>query len=139
MTVTISGIENALNGAVEALLGSIDQISEAAWQNRTADPARPFIMFQHVPTGWTDITVSGGATVAAGFCTITVVIEGNQFTGPANVIADQIIADFPMGRRIDIGGGSKLVITKPIDPQLGFPDGADWRMPLRLDYKTETP
>jgi hypothetical protein len=135
MTVTLSGIETALGQALEA----IPQVERVAWPNRTSDPARPFVMFQHVPTIWDDRTVTGGMTYAEGFVTVTVVIAQNQFTGPANTLADQIIAAFPKGRRISIGGGSVLVVTKPVAPALGLPDMADWRLPLRIDYQTETP
>lgn len=135
MTVTLSGIETALGQALEA----ITQVERVAWPNRTSDPARPFVMFQHVPTIWDDRTVSGGMTVAEGYATVTVVVDRNQFTGPANELAGHIIAAFPKGRRLDIGGGSDLVITKPVAPALGFADMADWRLPLRIDYQTETP
>lgn len=134
MTVTLSGIETALEQALEA----IPQVVRVAWPNRTSDPARPFVMFQHVPTVWGDRTLTGGSTVAEGFVTVTVVIAQNQFTGPANTLADQIIAAFPKGRRISIGGGSSLVVTKPVAPVLGFANMADWRLPLRIDYQTET-
>ena len=134
MTVTLSGIETALGQALDA----IPQVDRVAWPNRTSDPARPFVMFQHVPTVWTDRTLTGGSTVADGYVTVTIVVEKNQFTGPANTLADHIIAAFPKGRRISIGGGSSLVVTKPVAPVLGFGDMADWRLPLRIDYQTET-
>ena len=55
-------------------------------------------------------------------------------TRVANEKADQIANLFPMGRRFSVAGG-EIVVMKPADIREGFPQDADWRTPVIVDYE----
>lgn len=131
--ITLAAIETALGQALDA----IPEVDRVAWPNRVTDPARPFVMFQHVPGAWSDRTVTGGSTVASGFVTVTIVTKAGEFSGAANALADAIMGAFPKGRRITVGAYC-LLIPSPPRPLPGILDGADWRQPVQIDYQTET-
>lgn len=134
MSLTLSQIETALGQAV----ASITEIDRIAWPNRVTDPARPFVMFQHVPGVWDDRTVTGGGFVqASGAIQLTVVTTAGEFSTPANALADAIIAAFPKGRRIAAGDGC-VIISQPARPVAATLDGADWRQTVEVTYTTET-
>lgn len=133
MMLSLADIETALGQAMESVPG----VDRVAWPNRVTDPARPFVMFQHVPTAWTDNTLEARTPRAEGYVTVTVVTQANIFSTPANGLADAILAAFPMGRRIDAGEGVTVLINRPARPMMGMMDGADWRQPIQIDYITE--
>ena len=131
--ITLDQIETAFGQALVA----VPEVDRVVWPNRTDDPARPFVMFQHVPGAWTDRTVSGGDLVSEGTIQLTIVSKLNQFATPTNQLADAIIAAFPYGRRIAAGSGNVL-ITRPTRPIAAIRDGGDWRMTIEITYGTET-
>ena len=133
MSLTLSQIETAFGQAVAA----IPEIDRIAWPSRVIDPARPFVMFQHNPSGWSDRTVTGGDTIPAGSVILTVVSEAGQFGTASNALADTIMALFPKGRRIEAGSGC-IVITEPARPIAATMDGADWRQVIEIAYTTQS-
>lgn len=133
MMLSLADIETALSEAVEAER----YVYPIAWPNRTIDPPRPFLMFQHVPTNWTDNTMEARTPRAEGYITITIVRRANEFSTPANQMADYIMRAFPMGRRIQTRAGVTVLINRPPRPMMGMMDGADWRQPVQIFYVTE--
>lgn len=123
----LSAIETAL---VQAL-ATVDDIGTIAWPGRSADPARPFVMFEHVPTTWDNATVDGSETRAAGYFVASACAEHGYFTTAANLTAQSVIDAFTPGRRMD---GVCIMGARPLP---GYFDGAGWRQPVRVDYRSE--
>lgn len=123
----ISSIETALGQALAAVPG----VDRVAWPNRGAEPQRPFVLFDHVPTVWDNVTVDASEVRATGYMVASVCVTQGQFSTAANVQAQAIIAAFPPGRRL---GGACIMQTRPLP---GFFDGVGWRQPVRVDYSSE--
>lgn len=123
----LSTIETALGQALAAVSG----IGTIAWPNRSADPARPFVLFDHVPTQWENAAVDGSEIRADGYVIAAVCIAQGGFTTNANTRAGAIIAAFPPGRRL---GGVCIQQARPLP---GYFDGVGWRQPVRIDYRSE--
>jgi len=121
-------IETAFGQALAAVSG----IPAIAWPNRTSEPDRPFVLFDHVPTVWDNVTVDASETRAEGFVLVSVCVAQGVFTTPAITQAKAIQDAFPVGRRL---GG---VCVTQVQPQQGFFDGAGWRQPVRIDYRSES-
>lgn len=149
--ITLAQIDQAICEAVTSV-SAVAALGDArlAFPDIVSDPPRPFVLIDHVPTEWTDRTVTGGSTVASGYVDASVVfslipganipaVNARSSRPSANDLADAIIAAFPKGRRIDVGFWC-LVISEPSKPVArgGFKDGADWRVPVRITYQTET-
>ena len=128
---TPTQIEQAIGERLKATPG----IPDIVWQNQDANPERPFVFMQHVPTARSDVTGDGGGEQATGYFTATVVIAENQYTTPALVIAEAIMAQFPYTLKISAGSGN-VSIYQPPHTENGFRDGPDWRVPVRIDYQT---
>lgn len=122
-------------GAIETALGqalaAVDDIPPIAWPNRGAEPPRPFVLFDHVPANWENVTVDGSETRADGFFVASVCVAAGGYTTAANVQSQAIIDAFPAGRRI---GGVCIVRARPVR---GFFDGVGWRQPVQVDYRSE--
>jgi hypothetical protein len=126
-------IENAL-GQRLALAPSLGTI---VYPNDHSNPARPYLVFQHVPVSRSDNTIAGSKAIARGYAVVTIVADRGKFATPANVTAAAIMARFPKGLRLTVGTDS-IVVTKPpeVSPPGGYTDGTDWRLPVRIDYAT---
>lgn len=120
-------IETALGQALAAVPG----IPAIAWPNRGAEPSRPFVLFDHVPTDWENVTVDASEVRAEGYFVASVCISQGTFSTAANTTAQAIITAFPVGRRL---GGVCVVQARPLP---GFFDGVGWRQPVRVDYRGE--
>ena len=123
----LSAIEQALGQALAAVSG----IGPIAWPNRSADPARPFVLFDHVPTQWDNIAVDVSETRAEGYFIAAICIAQGGFTTNANARATAIMAAFPAGRRLT---GMAIINSRPLP---GYFDGIGWRQPVRVDYRSE--
>lgn len=127
--MTEAEIANALGQRLDA--GAIGVV---VWENQDAQPALPYLTFEHIPTETMDETIAGGSARHIGYVQITVVAATNEFNGPALAIASSIAARFPYGQRLTAGSG-QITITKPPHVQRGYPDGINWRVPVRIDYQ----
>ncbi len=109
---------------------------EVILENRDAIPPRPYIVMQLVPADREDATMKGtpSQVTETGFMTATVVAESGEFAERADEIADQIVALFPKALRLT-GDSATVTIMKPARTLQGFPDGPDWRLPVRIDYE----
>jgi hypothetical protein len=122
----------AIGTALGQALASVPGVDRVAWPNRTGDPARPFVLFDHVPTLWENATVDGSETRASGYFDAAVCIEAGGFTRSAETLAQAIIAAFPPGRRL---GGVCIVNSGHLR---GYFDGVGWRQVARIEYRSET-
>lgn len=112
-------------------LAAIDGIPAIAWPNRSTEPARPFVLFDHVPAVWENVTVDASETRADGYVVASVCIAQGGFSTAANGLAGDILAAFPVGRRL---GGVCVTQARPLP---GYFDGIGWRQPVRVDYRSE--
>lgn len=112
-------------------LANIAGIPAIAWPNRGAEPSRPFVLFDHVPAIWENVTVDASETRADGYIVASVCISQGSFSTPANTVATAILSAFPVGRRL---GGACVTQARPLP---GFFDGIGWRQPVRIDYRSE--
>lgn len=126
----IAAIETALGQRLATMPGA----PPIVWPNKAADPARPYVVFDHVPVDAEDRTIAGGATEQLGYVVITVVAPIDRFATEAATLADQIAARFSFALRLTAGSG-QVVITKPPAVLRPFRDGDDWRQPVRVDYR----
>jgi len=117
-------------------LSEMDDAPTIAWQNRDVDPARPFLAADHVPSSRTDPTLDGNGETVTGQLMVYVVIEGNSFTKPANLLADKVMQRFKYRTLIPLAIGD-ILITKPPEALPGYRDGPDWRVPVRIDYEVQ--
>lgn len=130
--MTPADIENALGQRLAATVG----IPAIVWPNQDADPARPFILFQHVPVSRNDATLEGVGETARGYVTATIVTARNVFSSLGNALAATVMAQFPYGLELTMTVG-KITINKPPEVLPGYRDGPDWRLPVRISYVAE--
>ncbi|MDP9590577.1 UNVERIFIED_ORG: hypothetical protein J2W19_003141 [Shinella zoogloeoides] len=105
-----------------------------AYPNLSYTGDKPYVAVQFVRIGRRDDTLAGEQTISRGQMIATVVVAVNTSTKIANQKADQIAALFPMGRRIAVADG-EIVIMKPADIREGYPQDADWRTPVIIDFE----
>ncbi|MDZ7906420.1 MAG: phage tail terminator-like protein [Cypionkella sp.] len=108
-------------------------LAPVVFENQNANPQRPFIYVQHVPSERVDLAIAGGQVISRGFMAATVVIAEGSFTTPALGLVDAISALFPKALRLTITGG---VITIPAPCRIlpGFQDGSDYRVVVQVPY-----
>lgn len=107
---------------------------KVAIPNVSFDGAKPYLRFEIVRVSSRDDTLEGQATINKGRIVATVVTEQGKKSKDGNMKADEIAAHYPMGRRIPIIDG-EIVIIAPPNIQEGFPQDADWRTPVIIDYE----
>lgn len=105
-----------------------------AYPNVKFEGDRPYIRFEIVRVSNRDDTLEGQAPISKGRIIATVVTATYVKSKDANTKADEIAAHYPMGRRIPIIDG-EIVIIAPPNIQEGFPQDADWRTPVIIDYE----
>lgn len=107
---------------------------QVAYPNIPFNAGKPYVRFEIVRVSNRDDTLEGQAPISKGRIVATVVTEIGTKSKDANTKADQIAAYYPMGRRIPIIDG-EIVIIAPPNIQEGFPQDADWRTPVIIDYE----
>lgn len=130
MPIAETDIELALKAVLEA--GNLSW--SIAWPNQDHDGVKPYIQCKIVRVNRRDETLDGVMPISRGMVMATTVTERGISSRLGNEKADQIAALFPMGRRIAVTGG-EIVILKPADVKEGFPQDADWRTPVQIDYE----
>lgn len=126
--------EADIANALGQRLAASPSLGTIVFENKDATPARPYLQFEVVRINRTDPTINATAPVSRGFALVTVVGEVDRFATAATQIADDVVARFPMGLRLNISGGV-IVIMQPPSVLQGFRDGPDWRVPVRIEYE----
>lgn len=132
MPISTEKIEIALGQHLAAMTGA----PTIAYQNQDIDPARPFLAADHVPGTRTDPTLDGTGETVRGQYMVYVVVTAGDFTTAANTLADKILDRFKYKTLISMTSGAILVV-KPPEVLTGYKDGADWRVPVRIDYEVQ--
>jgi len=130
MAIQETDIEVAMKAAVDGAGVSWP----VAYPNINFSGQKPYISVQFVRVGRRDDTLAGEQTISRGKMIATVVVAVGTSTRVANEKADQIANLFPMGRRFSVAGG-EIVVMKPADIREGFPQDADWRTPVIVDFE----
>ena len=107
---------------------------QVAYPNVAFSADRPYVRFEIVRVSTRDDTLEGQAPIAKGRVIATVVTEQGKKSKDGNIKADQIASYYPMGGRIPIIDGEIVIIAHP-NVQEGFPQDADWRTPVIIDYE----
>ena len=108
-------------------------IATVVFENQDANPARPFLFVQHVPTERLDDTLAGGQLISRGFMSVTAVTTEGAFASQAMALLDQVAALFPKGLRLPILNGL-ITIPRPVAILPGFQDVADYRRVCQVFY-----
>ena len=111
-------------------LEAMPMVPPIVWEDQDADPARPCLSVQHVPVTREEVDIAGGGLWQTGYFVVTVMTERGGLAQEPHAIAAAILARFPKATRL---GG--LVVTGARLASAGYPDGADWRLPVRIDYR----
>jgi len=129
--ITDTAISNALGQRLATLSPSLT----IGWPNKDvpAGTAHPYLIFDHVPVSRRDDTLGGGGEIVRGFAQVTVMAKIGNFATGATTIADSIAALFPYTLRLPVTGG-EITISQPPEVQQGYPDGAHWRVPVKIPY-----
>lgn len=127
-------LEADIEVALKATIDGAGLSWPIAYPNINFSGQKPYIAVQFVRVGRRDDTLAGEQTISRGQMIASVVVAVGGSTKTANQKADQIAALFPMGRRISVSGG-EIVIMKPADIREGYPQDADWRTPVFVDYE----
>jgi hypothetical protein len=109
-------------------------IGTVVFENQDANPARPFLFVQHVPTERIDLSLAGGQLISRGFMSVTAVIDEGAFATGAMTLLDQVAAQFPKGLRLPLDGGGVLTIPQPPRILPGFQDLSDYRRVVQVFY-----
>lgn len=107
------------------------------WPGGNLDVPRPRLIFQHNPFAVEDDTLDCTYIYWTGNFTLTALTTGSNRVNEARYIYELLKDRYPKGRRIAINAQNTMLINKPPAPRTGFPDGADWRLPIVIDYLTE--
>ncbi|MCL6653484.1 hypothetical protein A6R70_14420 [Agrobacterium rubi] len=105
-----------------------------AYPNLSFSASKPYLRFEIVRVSNRDETLAGEMPISKGRIVATIVTEIGTKSKSANTKADEIAAHYPMGRRLPVAGG-EIVIIAPPNIQEGFPQDADWRTPVIIDYE----
>lgn len=125
---------NDIETAFGQRLASAPAIAPIVWPNRASAPGKPYLAVQHVPTSTDSNAISGtGGEVERGYFVVTIVTASNEFSTLANTTAQAVKARFPMGLTLT-AGGRVMRFWRPAQMLPAFPDGSDWRLPVRLNY-----
>jgi len=120
--------------ALEQRLFAAPSLGVIAWENYDAVLVPPYIMVEHIPATAEDMTLAGGGEVLTGYLSIAAITAQGEHATAGRLMAESIKARFPYGLRLAITGG-EVLITKPPLIMRGYPDGADWRTMVRVDYR----
>lgn len=126
--------ETDIETAIKAVISSAGLVWPIAWPNQDAPGSKPYIAVSFVRVNRRDDTLNGENTISLGRVIGTIVTAKGISTRIPNEKADAFAALFPMGRTISVTGG-RIVFTKPSDIQEGFPQDADWRVPVIAQYE----
>lgn len=108
------------------------------WENKDIPPGHitPYLIYEFVPTGRRDRSLTGGSARSTGFVQVTVVTKRNSFATEGRKIAEQVAAVFdragPQKRQITQDGVKITLGDSAV--QRSYPDGVNWRTPVQINF-----
>lgn len=103
------------------------------WEDGHDDPTRPAIFVQNIVNTRTSPSLSNGSYYEDGAFLLQVMTQKGDYARDARIIADNIVAHFRKGRKIG-NVGIMRIAAPPVVQGNGFPDGDDWKLPVRVNY-----
>jgi|AntRauTorckE5430_2_1112549.scaffolds.fasta_scaffold18345_3 hypothetical protein len=128
--------ESDISRVLRARLKAMPDVPPILYENQDKPEtmARPYLAVQMVRVSRRNTTINGsGGVMARGFMQVTVVADLDQFSGPAETIADNIAAHFPKALRLTDDTGAVTVLDAPNIMQ-AMRDESDWRVSVQIDY-----
>lgn len=104
------------------------------FEDHDAIPARPYVFMQILKIGTRDDSLDGTGEILTQQFVATVVSERGGFGKEGIALTKEIKRLFPYTLRLDITD-AQIVVLQPPFIESGFPDGFDWRTPVRIDYE----
>ena len=106
-----------------------------AHPNVTHSGKRPYFAVSTEATEREGGTLKGDEVLSeTGQFNVIVVVDQGTGEDAALDFADAVAELFPEGHRIPITGG-EIIITRPADIRGGYPDDADYRVPVIVRYR----
>jgi len=128
--------ETDISAALGKHLAALGGVPAIVWENKDKPDSvkRPYVQIQMVRVSRRSMDLAGGGGITArGFLQVTVVTDIDQFSTPAETIADSIAAHFRKGVKLTENGGTVTIMDAP-NVLPGLRDGPDWRVPVQIDY-----
>lgn len=125
-----------IENAIGQRLAAMTDCPPINFPNRDLDSARPLIVFTHNVVSRREAGINGGGAMQEGFVEATVLIDAGDFANEAMQWADAIIARFPKALRLALANGGQVVIQSAQVMGAGYRDGRDYRLPVRIAYRT---
>ncbi|OAN76757.1 hypothetical protein A8B82_15305 [Sulfitobacter sp. EhC04] len=131
-------IEEAdISQALGQRLVAMTDCPDVVWENKDkpASVVRPYLVVEVVRVSRRDASLKGGRRLVKsnGFLQVTAVGELDVYAFPSERLADRIAGQFPSGLRLSAATGTVTIMDEP-DIKKGYRDGADWRVPVQIDY-----
>ena len=128
--------ETDISRVLRAHLKTLTPAYPILWENQDKPDTmtRPYLAVQMVRVSRRTPSMNGqGNTSSRGFMQVTVVADLDQFSGPAETIADSIAAHFPKALPLTDASGKVTILDAPnILPAMR--DGPDWRVNVQIDF-----
>lgn len=129
----------ALQADIEATIALSGLFPRVAWANKDAAPARPYLALDLASIDIQDNTLAQSFPVWRGTMYATVVIAGNQFDTDGQTLLRGFAELFASADRIYLADGTVVRIDGHPFPTRPYQDGADYRLPLQMKLRTDTP
>lgn len=113
------------------------QFPRVVWANRDAAPDKPYLVLNLRPVGISDPTIAQTSPKWSGALQGTIVTGLNEFDTAAQAQCKALAELFPSGTRYMLTGGQKIVIAGHPSAGVGYRDGADYRMPVTIQLRSE--
>jgi hypothetical protein len=107
-------------------------IGRVVSENKDAPPDPPYVRVENVPVIRVDKSLKGGSQRATGYLSISSITQLNRFTTAGLAIFDLVNARFAARLILPFDGGK--IIIGDVYSIKGYPDGAGWRQPMRVNY-----
>jgi hypothetical protein len=129
--MNVTDIETMLNTRLQGLALGV----AFAWPNITYAGTKPYIAVQFVGVSTRHIDIQAQHEVHIGMYALAIVSATETGQALSYAKAQAIKNGFPAGLRLNAASG-ELIITKPAEIKDGFRDGADWRLPVIIEFQT---
>lgn len=126
--------EALIENAIKARIGNASLGIAIAWPNKSFPAKRPYYEVSFLDSSRSGGALKGGATIEKieGTLAVIVVVDNDGHTTVANEYADEIVAIFPEGERIQITNGE--VCFRLPNIKKGFEANGQWRTPVIIPY-----
>lgn len=128
----------AIETRLNTWAGTCTPALPVAWENvPLAQPTTTYLRAFLLPANTAGIDLAGAGRTYTGIYQITVVAPINTGPGPAEAVADEIAALFPLNLRLSVAGLT-LQVIKPVTAAQGMQDGDRYTVPVYFTYRADT-